>query len=212
LLDVREREIEMRLRERRLEVSHALELIDRLRVLTGEVENPPQARADDERQRLEAAEWTAARAQHGARRGGERRCDRNPISRPGDAVDRAAGALTDAKTLPPSPPGAAERPTSAETEAAVRGSSVAACRRRLLCGARPRQSPTPPGWRCNREEPVEAAGSVDAENAPTAAWKTHRTGFPRAPTGGIAYSEEDISISLRTGTFLFRVDTVPRWT
>src|SRR5207247_794244 len=32
------------------------------------------------------------------------------------------------------------------------------------------------------EEPVEAAGAVDAQNAPTAPWKT-ADGFPRAPTG-----------------------------
>jgi hypothetical protein len=28
---------------------------------------------------------------------------------------------------------------------------------------------------------MEAAGAVDAKNAPTAPWKTHRTGFPRLP-------------------------------
>src|SRR6266851_6601328 len=33
-----------------------------------------------------------------------------------------------------------------------------------------------------------------------------QNGFPRAPTGSIARSEGDISISLRTGTFLFRLD------
>ena len=29
--------------------------------------------------------------------------------------------------------------------------------------------------------PMEAAGAVDAKNAPTAPWKTHRTGFPQLP-------------------------------
>ena len=28
---------------------------------------------------------------------------------------------------------------------------------------------------------MEAAGAVDAQNAPTAPWKTHRTGFPQLP-------------------------------
>jgi hypothetical protein len=57
----------------------------------------------------------------------------------------------------------------------------------------------------SREASVEAAAAVDAKNAPTAAWKpTER--FPRAPTSRIARSEGDISISLRMGTFLFRVD------
>jgi hypothetical protein len=29
--------------------------------------------------------------------------------------------------------------------------------------------------------PMEAAGAVDAQNAPTAPWKTHRAGFPQLP-------------------------------
>ena len=28
---------------------------------------------------------------------------------------------------------------------------------------------------------MEAAGAVDAKNAPTAPWKTHRAGFPQLP-------------------------------
>ena len=57
--------------------------------------------------------------------------------------------------------------------------------------------------RPSREEPVEADAAVDAQNAPTAAWKTadvfhssHRR----------SCSQGDISISLRMGTFLFRFD------
>ena len=33
----------------------------------------------------------------------------------------------------------------------------------------------------NRQRPVEAAGAVDAKNAPTAPWKTGQTGFPQLP-------------------------------
>jgi hypothetical protein len=34
----------------------------------------------------------------------------------------------------------------------------------------------------NRKKPrVEAAAGVEAQNAPTPAWKTHRTGFPQLP-------------------------------
>ena len=51
--------------------------------------------------------------------------------------------------------------------------------------------------------PVDAAGAVDAQNAPTAPWKT-ADAFPTAPTGH--FTQGDISISLRTGTFLFRFD------
>jgi hypothetical protein len=49
--------------------------------------------------------------------------------------------------------------------------------------------------------------AVDAKNAPTAAWKTPRTGFPRAPTGGIACLQGDTSISLRMGDISIRLDT-----
>jgi hypothetical protein len=32
---------------------------------------------------------------------------------------------------------------------------------------------------------MEAAGAVDAKNAPTAPWKTHRAGFPQLPQATI---------------------------
>jgi len=34
-------------------------------------------------------------------------------------------------------------------------------------------------------QPVEAAGAVDAKNAPTAPWKTHRTRFPQLPQASV---------------------------
>ena len=33
--------------------------------------------------------------------------------------------------------------------------------------------------------PMEAAGAVDAKNAPTAPWKTHRTRFPQLPQASL---------------------------
>ena len=33
---------------------------------------------------------------------------------------------------------------------------------------------------------MEAAGAVDAKNAPTAPWKTHRAGFPQLPQAILA--------------------------
>jgi len=72
------------------------------------------------------------------------------------------------------------------------------------------------------EEPMEAVGAVDAQNAPTAPWKTTEqfsTSFHRHPR---SLREGDISIELRTGTFLSSFDTdhkigldilaVPRYT
>jgi transposase len=35
-------------------------------------------------------------------------------------------------------------------------------------------------------QPVEAAGAVDAKNAPTAPWKTHRTRFPQLPQASMS--------------------------
>jgi hypothetical protein len=35
----------------------------------------------------------------------------------------------------------------------------------------------------NRKRPVEAAGAVDAKNAPTAPWKNRKAGFSTATTG-----------------------------
>src|SRR2546428_1259736 len=55
---------------------------------------------------------------------------------------------------------------------------------------------------------MEAAGAMDAQNAPTAPWKTTEqfsTSFHRHCHRG---SEGDISNELRTGTFLTSLDTV----
>lgn len=64
-----------------------------------------------------------------------------------------------------------------------------------------------PTGRCRiDEEPVEAAGPVDAQNASTAPWKTTEqfsTSFHRQHH---ATSEGDISNELRMGTFLTSVD------
>ena len=35
---------------------------------------------------------------------------------------------------------------------------------------------------------MDAAGAVDAKNAPTAPWKTHRTGFPQRPQAARDFS------------------------
>ena len=40
--------------------------------------------------------------------------------------------------------------------------------------------------RCTNQEAVDAAGPVDAQNAPTGPWKT-ADGFPRAPTAIINF-------------------------
>jgi hypothetical protein len=37
---------------------------------------------------------------------------------------------------------------------------------------------------------MEAAGAVDAKNAPTAPWKTHRAGFPQLPQAIIILANE----------------------
>jgi hypothetical protein len=37
---------------------------------------------------------------------------------------------------------------------------------------------------------MEAAGAVDAKNAPTAPWKTHRTDFPQLPQAIIILATE----------------------
>ena len=100
-------------------------------------------------------------------------------------------------------PAAGRTPLStapASARSAERGPSMASRHPRHRPGARAEPPPS-------REEPVEADAAVDANNAPTAAWENPQNGFPRAPTGSIARSEGDISISLRTGTFLFRLDT-----
>ena len=41
--------------------------------------------------------------------------------------------------------------------------------------------PFPRARRQNRKTPVEAAGAVDAQNAPTAPWKTRSGRFPQLP-------------------------------
>jgi hypothetical protein len=55
---------------------------------------------------------------------------------------------------------------------------------------------------------VEAGAAVDAKNAPTAAWKTPErfSTSSHRQILGLSFSEGDISISLRTGTFLCRLD------
>jgi hypothetical protein len=50
------------------------------------------------------------------------------------------------------------------------------------------------------EEPVEAAGAVDAKNAPTAPWKTTEQ-FSTATTGTVPFYGQEEE---REGTFLFR--------
>src|SRR2546430_2379796 len=40
--------------------------------------------------------------------------------------------------------------------------------------------------------PMEAAGAVDAKNAPTAPWKTHRAGFPQLPQAIIVKGQSDV--------------------
>jgi len=55
------------------------------------------------------------------------------------------------------------------------------------------------------DAPVEAAGAVDAQNAPTAPWKTPGQ-FSTAPTGTLGLSHGDISIELTQGTFLTSFD------
>jgi len=37
---------------------------------------------------------------------------------------------------------------------------------------------------------MEAAGAVDAKNAPTAPWKTHKAGFPQLPQAIITLASE----------------------
>ena len=66
-------------------------------------------------------------------------------------------------------------------------------------GARPRA-----GRGQSTKRPVDAAGAVDAQTRPPRLAK-RADAFRTAPTG--RSREGDISISLRTGTFLFRVDT-----
>ena len=43
---------------------------------------------------------------------------------------------------------------------------------------------------------MEAAGAVDAKNAPTAPWKTHRPGFPQLPQAIIVLAI-DMTASVR---------------
>ena len=59
------------------------------------------------------------------------------------------------------------------------------------------------------EEPVEAAGAVDAKSTRPPLLGKLQNSFPRASTGIVVTSEGDISIELRMGTFLTSLDTLP---
>jgi hypothetical protein len=63
-----------------------------------------------------------------------------------------------------------------------------------------------PTGRCRiDEEPMDAAGAVDAQNAPTAPCKTRRRVSHRAHR----HQQGDTSNELTTGTFLTSFDTDP---
>ena len=68
-----------------------------------------------------------------------------------------------------------------------------------------------PTGRCRiDEEPMEAAGPVDAQNAPTVPWKTTKQFSTSFHRHGHATSEGDISNELRMGTFLTSFDNFSR--
>ena len=55
------------------------------------------------------------------------------------------------------------------------------------------------------KRPMDAAGAVDAENAPTAPWKTRGRVFHKRPQATL--TERGHFYFAKKGTFLFRVDT-----
>jgi hypothetical protein len=58
----------------------------------------------------------------------------------------------------------------------------------------------------SREEPVEAAGAADAKSTRPPLLGKLQNSFPRASTGLLSSFGGDISIELRTGTFLTSLD------
>ena len=103
---------------------------------------------------------------------------RPAIAEPGGARGRAARAARRGRRTPPIIHG------GEATKASARTSHVA-------------------GRRSMTTEPMDAAGAVDAKNAPTAPWKTTRTVFHERPQASSHFSfKGDISIELTQGTFL----------
>jgi hypothetical protein len=62
----------------------------------------------------------------------------------------------------------------------------------------------------SREEPVEAAGAADAKSTRPPLLGKLQNSFPRASTGLLSSFGGDISIELRTGTFLTSLDMTHR--
>ena len=137
-----------------------------------------------------APERGGARAQYRPRPRNRGRDDRNPLS--GPTMQWTELAARPEKAPPPSPGRRLAR-RGARMWIIPGDVTRKAEERELALG----RAATP------MKRPMDAAGAVDAETAPTAPWKT-RGGFstsahrPRSLEG-------DISISLRRGTFLFRV-------
>jgi len=57
---------------------------------------------------------------------------------------------------------------------------------------------------------VDAAGAVDAKSTRPPLLGKPQNGFPQRPQGIAFIISGDISIALRTGTFLFRFDNIVR--